>query len=345
MFRPKLLRIDIVAMAILVACTPVLHCQAGTAPAPTDPKELMLDAAHLNNLTGANMSPWHMKATFQILDENGTVSDEGTYEEFWANPKSSRRVCTGKAFMQTEFTTDKGDFRTASSHGDVPVLLSSAHNDLISPMPGDPALEHLTFSSKEVQSGSLKLNCLSPTGALNASMYCLASGEPILRVFASPAFSTQVLYNGILHFAGRAVAGNLKLTRNGKMAVELRVETLEPLDTKDESSFTPPPDAALIPVPRFINVSASVAQGMLLKKVAPEYPVAARNSYTTGTVVLQATIDKEGRIKNLRAVSGPDALQGAALDAVRQWRYRPYLLNGLPVEVMTTINVIFTLGR
>jgi protein TonB len=62
-------------------------------------------------------------------------------------------------------------------------------------------------------------------------------------------------------------------------------------------------------------------------------------------VVLQATISKAGTIENLRVAGGPAMLQQAALDAVKTWRYRPYLLNGQPVEVETTINVIFTLTR
>jgi protein TonB len=59
---------------------------------------------------------------------------------------------------------------------------------------------------------------------------------------------------------------------------------------------------------------------------------------------LQATISKAGGIENLRVVSGPPMLQQAALDAVRSWRYKPYLLNGDPVEVETTVNVVFNLG-
>ena len=61
-------------------------------------------------------------------------------------------------------------------------------------------------------------------------------------------------------------------------------------------------------------------------------------------MVLQATISKTGTITNLRVISGPAMLQQAALDAVKTWRYRPYLLNNEPVEVETTINVIFSLG-
>jgi protein TonB len=83
---------------------------------------------------------------------------------------------------------------------------------------------------------------------------------------------------------------------------------------------------------------------MLLNKTSPVYPPIAKAARVSGTVVLQATISKTGTIEGLKVISGPQMLQGAALEAVKTWRYRPYLLNNEPVEVDTTINVIFTLG-
>jgi protein TonB len=77
--------------------------------------------------------------------------------------------------------------------------------------------------------------------------------------------------------------------------------------------------------------------------VIPVYPPLPRAVHLQGTVVLQATISRGGTIENLRVMSGPAMLQQAALDAVEQWHYRPYLLNGQPVEVETTVNVIFKL--
>jgi protein TonB len=96
--------------------------------------------------------------------------------------------------------------------------------------------------------------------------------------------------------------------------------------------------------PKKVNISAGVAVGMLLQKTTPVYPPIAKAARVSGTVVLQATISKTGLIENLRVISGPAMLQQAALDAVKTWRYRPYLLNNEPVEVETTVNVIFTLG-
>lgn len=97
--------------------------------------------------------------------------------------------------------------------------------------------------------------------------------------------------------------------------------------------------------PISFNVSSGVMAGYLLVKTLPQYPAIPKVAGIQGTVVLQATISKSGSIENLRAISGPPMLQQAAIDAVRSWRYKPYLLNGGPVEVETTINVVFHLGE
>jgi protein TonB len=96
--------------------------------------------------------------------------------------------------------------------------------------------------------------------------------------------------------------------------------------------------------PEKVMISAGVAEGMLIQKTQPIYPPIAKAARVTGTVVLQVTISKTGEVERLRVVSGPAMLQQAALDAVKTWRYRPYLLNNEPVEVETTLNVIFALA-
>jgi protein TonB len=92
-----------------------------------------------------------------------------------------------------------------------------------------------------------------------------------------------------------------------------------------------------------MRVSSMVVEGMLLRKTVPVYPPIAHAAGVEGTVVLAAVIARDGTIQNLHVMSGSAMLQQAALDAVRTWRYRPYLLNGEPVEVETSINVIFKL--
>ena len=93
------------------------------------------------------------------------------------------------------------------------------------------------------------------------------------------------------------------------------------------------------------RVSSGTEEGLLIQKTMPVYPPIAKAAGISGTVTLAAIISKTGAIENLRVTGGPTMLQLAALDAVKTWRYRPYLLNGDPVEVETTVNVVFTMGR
>jgi len=93
-----------------------------------------------------------------------------------------------------------------------------------------------------------------------------------------------------------------------------------------------------------LRVSSGVAAGMLVHQVKPQYPPLAVQARIQGTVVLQAVIGKDGTVRDLRLISGHPMLAPAAIEAVKQWRYRPYLLNSEPVEVDTQINVNFTLG-
>jgi periplasmic protein TonB len=99
------------------------------------------------------------------------------------------------------------------------------------------------------------------------------------------------------------------------------------------------------PVPALQTVRLShMSEGDLVHKVVPTYPPLARSAHIQGTVVLQAMISKSGTIENLRLLSGHPMLAPAAIEAVRRWRYRPYILNSEPVEVETQITVNFSLA-
>jgi protein TonB len=111
---------------------------------------------------------------------------------------------------------------------------------------------------------------------------------------------------------------------------------------RPSSPAAPPPAAD--PPPQRIRVGGNVEAASLLPRVVPQYPAMAVAAHVSGTVVLHAVIAKDGTVQELAYVSGPALLLKAAMDAVRQWRYRPTLLNGQPVEVETTIDVVFDLG-
>jgi len=104
------------------------------------------------------------------------------------------------------------------------------------------------------------------------------------------------------------------------------------------------PATPRVATPQRVRVSQGVTTGMLVKKVAPEYPPEARRGRIEGTVVMHAIISKAGDVATLELVSGHPMLAPAAIEAVKQWKYKPYLLNGNPVEVDTLIQVNFTLS-
>jgi protein TonB len=99
-----------------------------------------------------------------------------------------------------------------------------------------------------------------------------------------------------------------------------------------------------IATPTRVRVSSGVSSGLLIRKVSPTYPPLARQARIQGTVILQAEISKDGSIQKLQLISGHPMLAPAALEAVKQWKYKPYLLNGEPVEVETQVQVNFTLA-
>lgn len=103
----------------------------------------------------------------------------------------------------------------------------------------------------------------------------------------------------------------------------------------------PPPPK---PVER-MRIGGNVMQANLIHQVLPVYPQIAKTAHISGTVVLHAIIAKDGTVQELTFISGPPLLMRAAMDAVKQWRYKPTLLNTQPVQVDTTISVIFNLGE
>jgi protein TonB len=98
-----------------------------------------------------------------------------------------------------------------------------------------------------------------------------------------------------------------------------------------------------VATPQKLRVSSGVAEGLKIHDVTPTYPQMARIAHIQGDVLLQATISKTGVIENLHGVQGHPILIQAAMDAVKQWKYKPYLLNGEPVEIQTQVTVNFKL--
>jgi TonB family protein len=121
----------------------------------------------------------------------------------------------------------------------------------------------------------------------------------------------------------------------------IRVNASAPASELDAPVRTPPPPVG----PKRIRVSTGVMEPRLINKAIPVYPAKALQKRVQGTVRLRAIVSTEGAVSQIEVISGPPLLIPAAVDAVRQWRYKPTLLNEVPVEVETYIDVQFSLGK
>ena len=105
-----------------------------------------------------------------------------------------------------------------------------------------------------------------------------------------------------------------------------------------------PPAQPQVKPPQRLRVGGNVQRANLIRQVRPRYPWPARQARIQGTVILEAIISEQGSVENLRVVKGHPLLIRSALEAVRRWRYKPTVLNGVPVEVITRITVRFNLA-
>src|SRR3954471_4739586 len=184
--------------------------------------------------------------------------------------------------------------------------------------------QYKIVAEPEINDSGQRAFCSDESGTLRAATdgkatTCLSSGELVKE---------QALQGR--HATGAAAAA-------GTSGPQTDVQSMS--NAKPQLSGVAPQS----PKPMRVRVSQGVTQGMVLSKVQPAYPPDARAARIKGSVIIAVVIDKNGSIESERLISGHPLLAPAAMDAVKQWKYRPYILNGNPVEVDTQITVNFTL--
>jgi protein TonB len=186
---------------------------------------------------------------------------------------------------------------------------------------------------------------LHPAPQVEPRRYQTAAHSPALtlsnlRVFTAPVRVSKTSAEPIIVDAGAPPIGGDAGPSSGP-AMPFAPPTIH-VDV-----VQPPPNPAVVPKPKPepLRVGGDVQSAKLLKRVMPVYPALARQVRIEGTVRLAGVIAKDGTIEQLQLISGHPLLVQAALDAVRQWVYRPTMLNGEAVEVIAPIDVVFTLAR
>jgi hypothetical protein len=328
------------------ALTQPAASSTATVEMPGDPAALLELAKKQNGLRNVGSAPWHIKASYEVLDY-GVAVETGSIEEFWVSEKKLKITYAGRGFNQTLYSTDAGGFRVGDQSWPSGAVLA-ARNSLFPFFPSYELLKNSKVDLTDRPVGQSVLKCVtvdtsSQATAGNSEVYCFDPNAPILRLFEMSRGASQSVYNGIVSFRGIYVARNILVSTQGKPWVRVHLDVIEALSKIDESSFIPPPGAVAVTGGK-VDIDPVIMAGRIIYKVIPEYPETAKSIRTQGVVVLNAVIGKDGRIRDLRPISGPSVLIPSSLKAVNQWVYEPYLLDGEPVEVGTTIHVVFNLG-
>jgi TonB family protein len=320
---------------------------------PKNPADILSSARSQNGLEAPGLPAWHLKATYQTFDENGQQRNSGVFEEWWAGPKEYRRSYASKDFTQTEYVTDTGTYRLGDQNfPPLAELLLAAR--ILSPLPEASDVDKDVVLLRRPQDfGKISLECvvmarkmpnlITAPSALFPT-YCFDPKLPMLRW--SGSYGQRIsLYNAIVSFNGRYIAKDLMVAeRDNHRILSAHVDTLESLPNVVETDFIPPSGAIHLETPVKINVEENVTQGRIEKKVAPEYPAYAKEKHIEGEVLIHAEIGEDGHIHEMTILKAPDpTLAIAAMQAVQQWQYKPYLLKGKPVRVITDIRVVYSL--
>jgi len=314
---------------------------------PKDPKERMDLARKVNGLQGLDV-PWHLKASYEVFAADGKSSDTGTYEEWRVNATQYRVALHGSSVSAEMYGTDHGVFRAGEQ--DWPGKpLSSIQTMIERPIFPERNPEKTVLQNYERSFGKEKVACTASmdrgaqTTAQNSASFCFSPNNAVLFYASTANQRYQTLFQHVADVHGHYLANDMQRFVEGRLWLKIHVEVLEGIGPAGLAALTVPAGAS--PVSVRVEEAGDVTAGHLIKKAFPMYPAAAKLQGVEGTVLLDGVIGKDGHFKTLQVLAGPQMLQQAAIDAVRQWAYTPYMLGGQPVEVDTEINVVFSLGR
>ena len=334
---------------------PVLKAQdASSASTPSKAMDDSPTASSAETVVDANAlqkdgkRPFHLKLSFQVYELNGKPGEKGTLDYWWAGPAGNHLDVTSPSLgtvhsLRTDTLPDTTARRSAFLAGELLNDYQSPGSILGVPRNQVENEEHVT--------GTTILECMHPvlppgrSSAANALQVCTDSISGTIRLIESQQY--RIVRNHPAMFAGTHVALDTSIAWGGVQAIAGHVEDLRSFDpNKTEVALqTPVPANAITSSLHSVVIGSGVMAGSKIGGGVPRYPDAARARRIQGTVVMEAQIMEDGHIAFLIPMSSPDPLlTEAAMDAVSTWRYKPFLLNGNPVNVTTTVTVHFNLN-
>lgn len=290
-----------------------------------------------NSIDLSGRSPFHIKISFDLYDLDGQRKETGSIDDWWVGPKTSKIAITGPS-LDAISPGSEAPFNRET------YLAQQLLRSIVRPIGNQFTQPRLALNLMSRTDGATRLDCV----ALQPSVS--KPPTPPAQICTEPSSNTLLLQSGdgdfVIHrdgfksFHGASVPSDVSISYLGRPAIVGNVTLLEDIDGNSDQENLPA---------RFLYgdgvIDATVLTGLKLTSKTPVFPKAAKKAHQHGSVTLIAVITKQGTIRNLDVIATPaPSFSQSAIDAVQTWTYQPFLLNGQPTEVETTINVNYNLG-
>jgi TonB family protein len=299
-----------------------------------------------NNLDVKGNTPFHLAMTFQLYDLDGKATKTGTFEEWWAAP-GSEKIVVHLLGLNEDGSASEGANPTVARDA---YLVNRLMNAAVRPVPPEP-VDGVKTTNETRKFGKAELSCVVPEPehppqiSFRRATLCLEPKTDEVRVLLESDGHGGMIRNSEGTFHSTFVALGLQISFLGRNAITGKVTTLQSFDPAKSEVKLSPAGSPVASQPNVVRLSGGVIAGHRVKFVLPEYPELAKMRHASGSVLLHAIIGKDGSVERLVPIARTDPMfTDAAIRSVKQWKYSPYLLNGEPTEVDTTITVNFALN-
>jgi hypothetical protein len=305
-------------------------------------------ALKVNSLAGSELKPWHLKVDYQARQFNSPKPVNGSFEEWHQSQYQWRRTFAGSdpSMDGTNWSVSRFEHYKTKARGD------GMPYDMLNMRVAGPVVEPLYLAAnikpdyqmeiKRVSTAGIALNCVSVVNPFQYAQF--TSPDTIsstlcfdadLHLRLITAGNTQVMFDDIQLFQGRAVPHDVKVIVDGKLDAEMKIVVLEALPTIDAEVLKPAKSAISSPY----TVEPGLAQPESIFETAAKVPLQPDGFPFRGYFPMPILIHRDGTVKARpeEAMIWNQSLKDALADAINKWKYKPYLVDGLPVEVEITV--------
>jgi hypothetical protein len=306
----------------------------------------LLAAEQAQALDDMALKSWHLKLTVQLYNADKKATGTGTIEEWWAGPNKFRRVFATPSYSATELRNSDSFFRSGSDAAP-PFLLARLLEDVVHPIEFSGVATDFSPEEHKQATKTSEMDCFalrprakgfSDAAASALTNYCLRDGDTTLLATYDAALVS--LPSAVGTFNGRHFPVDLNILINGNRVASEHTDALESVD--ESAGRFDVTDGLVAAKVDPVQVSSGALAGRLVKSAPPGYSQFMRANHITGTVVFDLVIGSDGKVRNVSMVYASDLslVDANTMTPLHQWTYRPFVIDGNPVDVetVTTIN-------